>query len=455
MRHIFIFAALLLVSTRLFGSERIWVPQVTESAHPYHHLSPQVWKVHSLDAEKLTLVFERLALAKGDSLVLTNERGGLLARYDGPMDLADFASEEFPGHLVKLSLVSDEHNNQWGFRLKGFFYTRERPATPQIILNYPLKLQNRAFLKGFFLFQNGTLNVLERVYQENGLPITGKIARLKFSDAGVESLPEIYTSHVADGPLATIDGALFGGFEGSIAKLPRGFSFEMYRPFATVSQLFTQDNLVVALAGGRVHLIDTQGESGWQYTLERSALPSVILEDSDRIAFKDKMLVINRGWTAGEIALIDLTDPYGPVSRPKIQLNLSEQNRLIFSGHVPTIGKGHVYLPNGNSVSAFSLKTGNEVGYLLLPEIAGSRANSFYFENDILYVPGHSKIYRVNVADPSAPELIDEIEVTREVRSQGIHTLWVEDKRLYVLRKNQGFQSHGENGFTLTIIRLP
>ncbi|MBI2518831.1 MAG: hypothetical protein HYV97_00360 [Bdellovibrio sp.] len=455
MNGAIILVLLLLFGRSVFASHRVWLEHVIESQHPYDNSSRQVWKVNSLYANKITFVFERLVLAKGDSLILENNTGEVLAQYNGPVDLSNFETSELNSGAIKMLLFSDAHNNQWGFKLKGFFYTREQLSSPKVVYHHHLMMQNRALLKGFTFFQDETLHVMERIYQDNGLPISGKITSVKFSDAGVEILPNIYTGHVADGPLAMIEGTIVGGFEGRIAQLPRGYSFEMYRPYANVSQLFYQDNTVVALAGTRIHAIDIKGENGWQYTMERDALLAITLDDSDRIAFKDQRLVVNQGWTSKKIEIYNLDDPYNLFYVATIRINLAEQERLVFSGWVPTIGNGHVYLPNGHGISVYSLQTGNEVGFLTLPERVGVTANSFFVDKDVLYVPGHFKVYRVDISDPADPKRIDEIEVTRDLRSQGIFSLWVENKKLYVLRKNQDFERNGENGFILTLVSLP
>ncbi|MEK6626565.1 MAG: hypothetical protein AABY86_16480, partial [Bdellovibrionota bacterium] len=267
-----ILASMLLLSSTSFAVESGWIGQIIESLHPYNNLSQQVWNINSLYANKVTLAFERLALAKGDSLILANSSGDVLAQYVGPLDLSNFETTELKAGAITISLVCDAHGNQWGFKIKGFSYTREGLSSPKVVFHYPLALQNRALLKGFFLFQNETLHVMERIYQENGLPISGKVTRIKFSDAGVETLPIINTNEVADGPLVMIDRMIYAGFEGKIGQLPRGYSFEMYRPYANVSQLICQENTVVALAGTRIHTIDVKGENGWQYTMERNDL---------------------------------------------------------------------------------------------------------------------------------------------------------------------------------------
>ena len=159
-----------------------------------------------------------------------------------------------------------------------------------------------------------------------------------------------------------IDRMIYAGFEGKIGQLPRGYSFEMYRPYANVSQLICQENTVVALAGTRIHTIDVKGENGWQYTMERNDLVAVTLGDSDRLAFKGKRLVVNQAWTKSEIGIYNLDDPYSLFRMATIRINLADQERLVFSGWIPTLGERHVYLPNGHGISAYQWRVGMRMG---------------------------------------------------------------------------------------------
>ena len=97
-----ILASMLLLSSTSFAAESGWIEQIIESLHPYNNLSQQVWNINSLYANKVTLSFERLALAKGDSLILANSSGDVLAQYDGPLDLSNFETTELKAGAITI-----------------------------------------------------------------------------------------------------------------------------------------------------------------------------------------------------------------------------------------------------------------------------------------------------------------------------------------------------------------
>ena len=95
-------------------------PGLAESKHPYEPGTQQAWSLANPDpAAAFTKVhFTRLGLGD-DLLMLSDGNGNRVQTFGGGTQGQDFWSEDVPGRVVKVQLLSDSSNEGWGFRIDG------------------------------------------------------------------------------------------------------------------------------------------------------------------------------------------------------------------------------------------------------------------------------------------------------------------------------------------------
>ncbi|MCR5088040.1 MAG: Ig-like domain-containing protein [Oscillospiraceae bacterium] len=90
-----------------------------ESSHPYESLCSDFWQYTLSGAEALTISFDEQTLFETgrDYLVLSNQNRDELGTYTG----ADLAGQTVtvPGDTVRLQLVTDAANEEWGFKVSS------------------------------------------------------------------------------------------------------------------------------------------------------------------------------------------------------------------------------------------------------------------------------------------------------------------------------------------------
>ena len=109
-------------------------PSLAESKHPYESGTRQTWSlVNPNPAAAFTKVhFMRLGLGD-DPLILSDGNGNRVQTFEGGTQGQDFWSEDVPGRVVKVELVSDSSNEGWGFRIDDVAPKAEETPVPAFV----------------------------------------------------------------------------------------------------------------------------------------------------------------------------------------------------------------------------------------------------------------------------------------------------------------------------------
>ncbi|MEN6513281.1 hypothetical protein [Methanoculleus sp.] len=113
-----------------------------ESYHPYANNYAHTWEISVPGANKTRLHFDKLSLAKSDTLRIYDVQGKQLVRYDGSYDGADFWTEWQATDTFQVTLVTSGSGTSYGFLIdlieteEGVFTPSQIPAPADLTL-YP------------------------------------------------------------------------------------------------------------------------------------------------------------------------------------------------------------------------------------------------------------------------------------------------------------------------------
>jgi hypothetical protein len=237
---------------------------------------------------------------------------------------------------------------------------------------------------------------------------------------------------------------------------PRGFLF------ALASYTSPQSN---GESGSYVQIVKAQGAlNTWEQTLENekllTPLKNTTPDPRSQINVKGNYLVLNDprardgngpGASGPFIEIFNIHDPYAPVRTARISTK-AEGNDL--NRWVPVMSTEILYVPAKNTVTAYSLATGKEVGNIILPEEFRKGDHASFLYDRTLYVATQFNVYALDVSNPTRIKVAWRLRVANS-ESQGISYLYRFGNHLYVTWKGKNVGSDYRGGLFITTLSLP